>query len=54
VPHQELNGRKDEPVEAVIVRSGQEPVVINLDIPSPEDAPDGTGDDPFHSTPGSR
>jgi uncharacterized RmlC-like cupin family protein len=32
VPHQELNARLDEPVEAVVVRSGQEPVVINLDI----------------------
>src|SRR6202161_2074078 len=52
VPHQELNARKDEPVEAVIVRSGQEAVVINLNIPSPEDAPDGPQDDPFHSTPG--
>jgi uncharacterized RmlC-like cupin family protein len=52
VPHQELNARKDEPVEAVIVRSGQEAVVINLNIPSPEDAPDGPEDDPFHSTPG--
>ena len=39
VPHQELNARKDQPVEAVIVRSGQEPIVVNLDIPSPEDAP---------------
>src|SRR6202043_2806585 len=52
VPDQELNAKKDEPVEAVIVRSGQEPVVINLDIPSPEDAPDGPQDDPFHSAPG--
>jgi hypothetical protein len=34
--HQELNTRKDQPVEAVIVRSGQEPVAVNLDIPSPE------------------
>ncbi len=55
VPHQELNARKDEPVEAVIVRSGQEPVVVNLDIPSPEDAPaippDGQQEDPFHSAP---
>jgi uncharacterized RmlC-like cupin family protein len=61
VPHQELNARKDQPVEAVIVRSGQEPIVINLDIPSPEDAPeapqgdapqdDSTQDDPFHSAP---
>jgi uncharacterized RmlC-like cupin family protein len=49
VPHQELNARTDEPVEAVIVRSGQNPVVINLDIPSPEDAPNTPQDDPFHS-----
>jgi uncharacterized RmlC-like cupin family protein len=49
VPHQELNARTDEPVEAVIVRSGQEPVVVNLDIPSPEDAPHTSEDDPFHS-----
>src|SRR3984885_7219831 len=49
VPHQELNARTDEPVEAVIVRSGQEPVVVNLDIPSPEDAPHAPDDDPFHS-----
>src|ERR1700687_4831185 len=54
VPHQELNALKDQPVEAVIVRSGQEPVVVNLDIPSPEDAPDTSQDDPFHSSPGKR
>jgi uncharacterized RmlC-like cupin family protein len=54
VPHQELNARKDQPVEAVIVRSGQEPVVINLDIPSPEDTPEAPEDDPFHSAPGKR
>jgi uncharacterized RmlC-like cupin family protein len=52
VPHQELNARKNEPVEAVIVRSGQEPVVVNLDIPSPEDAPGVPQADPFHSAPG--
>ncbi len=46
VPHQEINARRDEPVEAVVVRSGQEPVVINLDIESPEPA---TGPPPpFH------
>jgi uncharacterized RmlC-like cupin family protein len=50
-PHQELNARKDQPVEAVIVRSGQEPVVVNLDIPSPENETDTLGADPFHSTP---
>jgi len=54
VPHQELNARKDEPVEAVIVRSGQEPIVVNLDIPSPEDGSEDPQDDPFHSTPGKR
>ena len=54
VPHQELNARKDQPVEAVIVRSGQEPVVINLDIPSPEDSPEAPEDDPFHSASGNR
>ncbi len=36
VPHQEMNARPDEPVEAVVVRSGQEPIVVNLDIESPE------------------
>jgi len=46
VPHQEINARRDEPVEAVVVRSGQEPVVINLDIESPEPGPDAPG--PFH------
>jgi uncharacterized RmlC-like cupin family protein len=36
VPHQEINARPDEPVEAVVVRSGQEPIVVNLDVVSPE------------------
>jgi len=52
VPHQELNARRDEPVEAVVLRSGQEPIVINLDIPSPESVPDTPQPDPFHSAPG--
>ncbi len=49
VPHQELNARSDQPVEAVVVRSGQEPIVVNLDIPSPEPAPKTPQPDPFHS-----
>jgi uncharacterized RmlC-like cupin family protein len=49
VPHQELNARSDIPVQAVVVRSGQEPVVFNLDIPSPEDQPRTDEPDPFHS-----
>src|SRR6204780_5087557 len=43
VPHQELNARPDEPVEAVIVRTGQEPVVVNLDIAEANEFPV-----PFH------
>jgi uncharacterized RmlC-like cupin family protein len=48
VPHQEINARRDQPVEAVIVRSGQVPVVVNLDIPSPEDASDVSWVDDAH------
>ncbi len=32
VPHQEINASTDEPLSCVLVRSGQEPIVINLDI----------------------
>lgn len=49
LPHQEMNARADEPVEAVVVRSGQEPIVVNLDIPSPETPTGGSGPDAFHS-----
>ena len=48
VPHQEINARRDEPVEAVVVRSGQDPVVVNLDIPSPEEFSDVPWIDPTH------
>lgn len=40
VPHQEINARPDQPVEAVVVRSGQDPIVVNLDIASPEPSAD--------------
>ena len=36
VPHQEINASEDEPLECVLLRSGQEPVVVNLDIPMVE------------------
>lgn len=52
VPHQEINALTDRPVEAVVVRSGQEPIVVNLDIPTPEPAQAGSQPDPFHSRPG--
>src|ERR1700758_4979872 len=48
VPHQEINARRDEPGEAVVGRSGEEPVVVNLDIPSPEDPSDVPWIDPTH------
>lgn len=32
VPHQEINASRQEPLSCVVVRSGQEPVVVNLDV----------------------
>ena len=37
VPHQEINANSEEPLECILVRSDQEPVVVNLDIPVVED-----------------
>ena len=48
VPHQEINANPDCPVECVVVRSGQDPVVVNLDIPSPETPSDTRWIDPTH------
>ena len=48
VPHQEINGSPNEICEAVVVRSGQEPVVINLDVETPEPASAGHPGMPFH------
>lgn len=48
VPHQEINANTDCPVEAVVVRSGQEPIVVNLDIPSPEPPSETPWIDPTH------
>ena len=48
VPHQEINASKDEPLSCVLVRSDQEPVVINLDI-EPVEKPEVITDlDSFH------
>jgi uncharacterized RmlC-like cupin family protein len=40
VPHQEINANDDEPLSCVLVRSGQEPVVVNLDLPDVEPNPE--------------
>jgi uncharacterized RmlC-like cupin family protein len=40
VPHQEINASDDEPLSCVLVRSGQEPVVVNLNLPDIEANPE--------------
>lgn len=49
VPHQEINAARDQPVEAVVVRSGQDPIVVNLPLESPEPALEEKPRDGFHS-----
>jgi uncharacterized RmlC-like cupin family protein len=48
VPHQEINASTDEPLECVLVRSDQEPVVVNLDIEPVEDPEPVRWVDPNH------
>jgi len=38
VPHQELNASPEERLRCVLVRSGQDPIVVNLDIPAADEA----------------
>ena len=40
VPHQEINANDDEPLSCVLCRSGQDPVVVNLDLPNVEPNPE--------------
>ena len=40
VPHQEINASDDQPLSCVLVRSGQEPVVVNLDLSNVEPNPE--------------
>jgi uncharacterized RmlC-like cupin family protein len=49
VPHQEMNACTDEPCEAVVVRSGQDPIVVNLEIEDTDDNLISPGQ-PFHPT----
>ena len=48
VPHQEINALPDEICECVVVRSGQEPIVVNLQMETPEPASAGRSGMPFH------
>jgi uncharacterized RmlC-like cupin family protein len=48
VPHQEINALPDQPCEAVVVRSGQEPIVVNLELETPEPLISESRPIPFH------
>jgi uncharacterized RmlC-like cupin family protein len=51
VPHQEINASEDEALECVLLRSGQEPVVVNLDIPAAEEPEEVFWVDNIHPAP---
>lgn len=48
VPHQEINASDEEPLECVLVRSDNEAVVVNLDIPAVEKPEQVAWIDPIH------
>jgi uncharacterized RmlC-like cupin family protein len=51
VPHQEINANANEPLTCVVVRSDQEPIVVNLDIPAVENPEEIFWLDPAHPKP---
>ncbi len=51
VPHQEINASDEEPLSCVLCRSGQEPVVVNLDIPVVEHPEEVHWTDDIHKPP---
>lgn len=51
VPHQEINASEEEPLFCVLVRSDQESVVVNLEIPVIEDPEGLYWVDPIHPAP---
>lgn len=48
VPHQEINALDDEPLECVLTRSGQEAVVVNLELDAVADPERVPWIDPAH------
>ena len=54
VPHQEINASPDEPLACVLERSGQEPIVVILDIPAVESPEAVYWIDPIHPPPGGK
>ena len=51
VPHQEINASTDEPLQCVLVRNDQEPIVVNLEIEAVENPEEVTWVDPHHPGP---
>jgi uncharacterized RmlC-like cupin family protein len=51
VPHQEINASGTEPLQCVLVRNDQEPVVVNLDIDAVEAPEEVYWVDPHHPAP---
>jgi uncharacterized RmlC-like cupin family protein len=49
VPHQEINANPNEPLTCVVVRSDQEPIVVNLDVPAVETPEEIAWNDPLHA-----
>jgi uncharacterized RmlC-like cupin family protein len=47
-PHQEINADPNQPLLCVVVRSDQEPVVVNLDLPTVEQPEEVFWVDPAH------
>src|SRR6476660_9836584 len=54
VPHQEINANPEEPLACVLVRSGQDPVVVNLDIEPVEPPENVAWVDPIHPDPNAK
>jgi uncharacterized RmlC-like cupin family protein len=51
VPHQEINASSDEPLDCVVIRSDNEPVVVNLDLEPVERPQEVRWVDPIHRSP---
>ena len=51
VPHQEINACESESLQCVLIRSDQDAVVVNLDIPVIEDPQGLHWVDPIHASP---
>jgi uncharacterized RmlC-like cupin family protein len=47
-PYQEINASADAPLECVVIRSGQEPIIVNLDVATIEPPEEVRWVDPIH------